>query len=133
MIQRCTNPNNDNYSSYGGRGIKVCPQWLDFDNFYADMGERPSLEYSIERIDNDKDYEPMNCIWATAKDQANNRRIFKNNSSGYNGVGRYRKTSKWYSTITVNGKRIYLGSFNKKSDAIKARKEAEQNHQKWSS
>lgn len=74
MKARCYNPNTKRYSRYGGRGIKVCNRWLhSFPNFLEDMGSRPSSRYSIERKDNDKGYEPGNCIWATMKEQANNK------------------------------------------------------------
>ncbi len=73
MIQRCTNLNNQGYLDYGGRGICVCARWFKFDNFYADMGDRPP-GLSLERENVDGNYEPDNCRWGTALEQARNTR-----------------------------------------------------------
>jgi len=74
VLKRCNNANTQSYHRYGGRGIKVCPEWLDFKTFYTDMGPRPSDKHSIERKDNNKGYNKNNCIWATQDIQANNTR-----------------------------------------------------------
>jgi hypothetical protein len=75
MLDRCYDPKNKSYERYGGRGIKVCERWLNSaEVFVQDMGLRPSAEYSIERLNNDGDYEPSNCKWATRYEQSRNRR-----------------------------------------------------------
>lgn len=81
MKQRCLNPNNAGYSDYGGRGITVCERWMEFENFYADMGPRPGKR-SLDRENNNGNYEPTNCRWATPKQQVDNRRPYQISEEG---------------------------------------------------
>ena len=73
MLARCTNPKRRDFKNYGGRGISVCERWRSFENFLADMGEKPP-KLSLDRVDNDENYGPDNCRWATQKQQVLNRR-----------------------------------------------------------
>lgn len=77
MKARCLKPNHKDYRHYGGRGITICERWLSKDgykNFCADMGHRPSREFSLDRVNNDGGYSPENCRWATKSEQMRNRR-----------------------------------------------------------
>lgn len=72
MRERCNNKKYRAYHRYGGRGIKVCDEWSDFSNFLHDMGKKPTREHELDRVDNDGNYEPSNCRWATKIEQRNN-------------------------------------------------------------
>lgn len=74
MRDRCLNPNYRQWDDYGGRGIKICPEWDSFTQFASDMGPRPSPQHSLDRKDNDGHYEPSNCRWATRREQQLNQR-----------------------------------------------------------
>ena len=75
MKQRCTNPKISTFKYYGGRGIKICKRWNSFVNFLADMGNKPSIKYTLERKNTNGNYTPENCIWETQTKQARNKRI----------------------------------------------------------
>lgn len=100
MIRRCTHVNDPRYPEWGGRGITVCERWLEFPNFLADMGERPPGT-SIDRVDNNGDYEPGNCIWATPHQQQVNSRAFKLTPEVVTDIKRLRATGMTYGAIGV--------------------------------
>ncbi len=126
MKGRCQNPKSPNYDLYGGRGIKVCEEWSNsFENFLADMGKRPSPQYSLDRIDTNGNYEPGNCRWATRTMQNRNQNIRKDNTSGVRGVRWTEHKERWTALIGVNRGIVILGHFETKEEAKKAREQAE--------
>lgn len=102
MIQRCTNPESESYKYYGGRGIKICKRWRKFANFLADMGE-PAPGLSIDRVNNNGNYEPGNCRWATAEQQANNARSVWAITSN----GKTQSAARWAREFGIDKRLIY--------------------------
>lgn len=114
MKNRCDNPNHRQYKHYGGRGISYCERWKLFENFLADMGIKSwSVEgSSLDRIDNDGNYEPANCRWATSREQILNQRMKHTNKSGIAGVHYHERDALWYARVRLgNGVRklLYCG------------------------
>ena len=123
MLQRCTNLEHRSYKDYGARGITVCEEWLDVRNFVAwAESTHPNREgVSLDRIDNDKGYNPENCTWSDKTTQQLNQRIMKNNKSGYVGIYYYKKYNTWGANIRINKILKQIGSFKTKEEAVQAR------------
>lgn len=125
MKKRCYDKNYGAYKNYGNRGITVCERWLhSFSNFYADMGDRPE-GYSLDRINNNGNYEPTNCRWADKLTQSTNKRPSLVGRSGVRGVRRTDRKNPWSAHINFNKRYIHLGSYPTLTAATKARKKAE--------
>lgn len=121
MNQRCFNKKNKQYANYGGRGIRVVERWWIFENFVADMGEPPSHVYSLDRKDNNGNYKPDNCRWATQTEQNLNKRLSRTNTSGAVGVTWLKSRSKWRAEGEAYGKRYHLYIGDSFEDAVAAR------------
>ena len=117
---RVSNLKTFHYINYGGRGITICEEWKnDFMSFYNwAMENGYSDELSIDRIDNDGNYEPNNCRWTTRTIQNRNQRIQKNNTSGYKGVSYNKGNNKYIVRININKKNIYLGTFTTAEEGV---------------
>ena len=110
--KRCYNFNQSNYERYGARGIKVCDKWVEsFENFLEDMGEPPTAEHSIDRINNNGDYEPSNCKWSSVEEQANNKR----NSIIITFNNKKQTLAQWCRELNLNYKSTYKKVRNNKS------------------
>ena len=123
MVKRCNNLKSKDYKDYGARGITVCEEWLDIRNFTEWCNSTyPKLEgYTLDRINNDKGYSPENCTWSDKTAQVLNRRIMKNNKSGYVGVIWHIRGKRWVVNIRISKKLINLGSFKDKIEAVLTR------------
>lgn len=103
MKERCNNPNHVSYPHYGALGIKYVPEWANFEAFFADMGERPSKNYQLDRIDPDGNYTPENCRWATKLQNARNKRRVKRIT--YN--GKTQTIKEWAKEIGLNYQTLF--------------------------
>lgn len=127
MRNRCNNINNTSYSNYGGRGITVCKRWDSFENFKTDVGNPPTPQHTLDRINNDLGYSPENCRWATHVEQARNSR--KNHILTVNGISQC--LSRWGEQIGVSGitisKRLSRGWSPEEAVGVKERSKKRSN------
>lgn len=130
MKERCYNPKSIVYKYYGGKGIKICKEWLeDFDAFYVwSLENGYSSDKTIDRIDSNRGYEPDNCRWVDKFVQAQNQKLRADNTSGVRGVKYNKARRKWEVSIQAKGKRHYLGLFEDLDRAKQVRKEAEKTY-----
>lgn len=114
---RCKNPTNKSFANYGGRGISVCQRWKDsFANFFSDMGNKPSPRHTIERKDNDGNYEPSNCEWALPVRQANNRRC----NTVLEFQGRKQTVTEWARELGMRDTTLFMRLYKSKWSVEKA-------------
>lgn len=122
MRYRCSNIKHKDYINYGARGIKVCNGWNNkFILFYEWSINKWGKGLLLDRIDNNGNYEPSNCRFTTNRISSLNRRMQKNNKSGHIGVYKYGKNERWLTQIKINGKNVYIGTFESIEQAVMAR------------
>ena len=123
MKSRCYNSGDISYENYGARGITVCDEWRNnfkaFFDYVITLPNAMKPGYSIDRIDNNGNYEPGNIRWASKHLQSSNQRKRSDNTSGFIGIDK--PTDKWRARIAVNGNQIHIGHYSSKEEAIKAR------------
>lgn len=124
MKQRCNNPKNKNYEKYGGRGIKICTEWLNDPKRFFDWAIKNGYKegLSIDRIDVNGNYEPDNCRWADNETQCLNQRLRKDNKTGHKGI--YYSEGVYRVQIRRNKKRYYFGSYKTLPEAVKVLEDA---------
>ena len=120
MKNRCNNPKDKDYPRYGGRGIKVCDEWLNIENFINDMYPSYVEGLTLDRKDNNLGYSPDNCRWVSKSTQSQNtRKIIATNKSGYRGVSFIKSRNKYQVSICVENKKMSLGRFDTALEAAK--------------
>lgn len=121
MIRRCENPKEGCFKYYGKKGITVCQEWkIDFLNFAKWSTENGYSEVlTIERKENNKNYDPKNCKWATRKEQAFNRGVRRTNKVGYIGISKSYK--RFRARVAINGKHVFIGQFSTIEEAVQQR------------
>lgn len=116
MRERCLYESHKHYSRYGGRGISVCDSWREsFSAFLSDMGKKPTPKHTLERINNDGNYEPSNCRWATYAEQRANQALRRGKSSAHLGIHFDKDSGKWRAITRAN-----LGRFDTEEEAKRA-------------
>lgn len=122
MKQRCNNPKCCNYKHYGGRGISYCEEWEQFETFYEwAIANNYDDSLTLDRIDNNGNYEPNNCRFVTKRIQNINKRPSKRNTSGYVGIKKHSSGYGWYGSVKINNKDYYTGRSNDLIEAVKMR------------
>ena len=126
MIRRCTNPKDKDYPRYGGKGVTVFPEWLDYATFAKNMGE-PEGDETLDRIDVYGNYEPSNCRWAGIKTQNRNIRVRPDSTTGVTGVSKT-GSGRFMAKVSVGKHTYYSKVFVTLEEAVAARKELERIH-----